>query len=105
MYLTESPNAIATNTCICDRCIQVELLTDSKIYEQKLVGYRFKVSLASKELELDGWENPVPKDTKIIDIVVTEPTRSAIEQLIVMTGWLAGYEIVSFWTPVDCPEF
>jgi hypothetical protein len=56
-------------------------------------------------LELDGWENPVPKDTKIIDIVVTEPTRSAIEQLIVMTGWLAGYEIVSFWTPVDCPEF
>jgi hypothetical protein len=105
MYVTESSHAIATSASNCDHSIQVELLTAAEVYEQKLVGYRFKVSLASKELELDGWENPVPKNTKIIDIVVTKPTRSAIEQLIVVTGWLAGYEIVSFWTPVNCPEF
>jgi len=96
---TTTHPAIATSACNCDRFIQVELLTDPKIYEQKLVGYRFKVTLVSKALELDGWENPVPKDTKIIDIVVTKPNRSAIEQLIAATGWLGHWQLVSFWQP------
>ncbi len=105
MYLTESPQAIATSAHNCDRSIEVELLTDPKIYEQNLVGYRFKVSLDTKALELDWRENPVPKNSKVIDIVVTQPTRSAIKQLIAACEWLQGYELVSFWQPEDSAPF
>jgi hypothetical protein len=96
---------IATNAHNCDRSIQVELLTAPEVYEQNLVGYRFKVSLNTKGLELDWWGNLVPKDTKVIDIVVTEPTRSAIKQLIATCEWLQGYELVSFWQPEDSAPF
>jgi hypothetical protein len=105
MNSTISALAIATSASNCDRSTRIQLLSDPKIYEQKLVGYRFKATLVSKALELDGWENPVPKDTKIIDIVVTKPTRSAIEQLIAACEWLQGYELVSFWQPEDPAPF
>ncbi|MDV2997544.1 MAG: hypothetical protein N4J56_007249 [Chroococcidiopsis sp. SAG 2025] len=104
-YINEFSHLIATSASKCDRSMQVELLTDPKIYEHKLVGYRYKVCLVSKELELDGWENPVPKDTKIIDIVVSEPTRSAIEQLVAATGRPDYWQLVSFWQPEDEAPF
>lgn len=73
-----------------------QLLTATEVYEQKLVGYRFFVQVVTEECELDLWEQPVPKDDKVIDVVVTEPTREAIAMLVAVTPWLKG------WVMVDC---
>lgn len=67
--------------------------------------HRFYVELSSKELELDSQEIPVPKDFKLIDLVVAEPTEQAIRAAIAATNWLKGYSIVSWWKPEDESPF
>lgn len=54
-------------------------LTDSEVYANQPTYHRFIVELASDEQELDVWEIPVPKDFKIIDVVVVQPTVEAIK--------------------------
>jgi len=66
--------------------------------------HRYMVQVNSTEFELDAQEVPVPQDTKIVDVCVTEPTREAITILLAAAGYLEGYQIVSYWTPEDgCP--
>ncbi len=105
MHFTTSLPAIATRNSYSDYSSQEELLTDTRVYEQKLLGYHFKVSLVSRALELDQGENPVPNHTQAIDVVVAESTRAAIEQLIAVVSWLDGYTIVADWIPSNCCEF
>lgn len=58
----------------------------------------------SRALELEQWRNPVPKNTKAIDVVVIEPTKAAIEQMIAALDRLSGYTIVAYWIPSNCSE-
>jgi len=66
--------------------------------------YRWKVQLASNQLELDRYGEPVPQDYKIIDVVVLSPGEAPIRQLIATTSWLNGFSIVGIWEPEDCCE-
>lgn len=68
-------------------------------------AHRYIVQLVSTELELDSQEVPVPKETKIIDVCVTEPTREAIAKLLETAGYLQGYQIEQYWIPQDCNCF
>jgi len=66
--------------------------------------YRYMCQLVSNELELDSRGIPVPKDCQTVDVLVTEPTETAIASLIAAAGWLDGYTMVSDWVPDDgCP--
>ncbi len=66
--------------------------------------YRYFVELASNELELDRNGIPVPKRYQIVDVVVLENTKAAIETAITVAGWLEGYSMVAHWLPDDsCP--
>ncbi len=81
-----------------------QLLTAPETLAQPTLAHRFMVELASDELELDRDGIPVPVDYKMVDLVVTEPTKTAIQTLIAATSWLKGYTMVSHWIPEDnCP--
>lgn len=92
---TDRP-AISTTTANCDRILP--LVTCRQVYEQKLVGHRYFVELVSKQVELQE-DRAVPIRTQVLDVVVVEPTRTAIEQLLAACGWLEGYEVVSYNEP------
>jgi hypothetical protein len=67
-------------------------------------SHRFFVELASDELELDAWGIEVPKDFKVIDLVVSEPTKQAIIEALLGVEELKGYTIVDYFRPLDeCP--
>lgn len=64
--------------------------------------YRFYCQLAHRETDWEG----VTLHTRMIDVVVTEPTREALADLIMGCEWLADYQLVSFHLPEDgCSEF
>lgn len=63
--------------------------------------YRYYVELASNERDWEG----VPESTRMIDVVVLEPTRAAIETLLQVAGYLDGYRIMTWWVPEDCDCF
>jgi len=68
--------------------------------------YRFFVKLASNEVEVDPWDEPVPANFKAIDVVVTQPTQEAIATLIASYDWLKEYSIVHYWQESEdeyCP--
>lgn len=81
------------------------LLTDSRIYEEKLQGYRYFVDLVSTDYELqDGY--PVPKRSETVDVLVVDPSEDAIRLLVASCRWLEGYEIVGCTREDDgCGEF
>ncbi len=81
------------------------LLTAPEALAQPALATRYMVELASNEVELDAYGVPVPSDYKRLDVVVTEPTFDAIEQLLQITGNLDGWGIVNHWTPEDCDCF
>lgn len=109
MYISELSTPIAITQSNCDRvtshCNQVlPLITDARIFEQRLNGYRYFVELISQFLEfLDSYS--VPRQAEIVDLVVIEPKESAIRSLIAACEWLENFTIVRFWQPVDCTEF
>ena len=82
-----------------------ELLTAPEALAQPTIAHRYMVELASLELELDFLGVPVPVDYQTVDVVVTEPTKTAIQTLIAAADWLKGYTMVSYWIPDDCAEF
>ena len=109
MHSIAAPRAIATTTPRCDRVRGASrreaslkenrvfpLLTDPQVYDPKLTGHRYFVQLVSKSWELQD-DRAVPSSDKVIDVVVVEPTESAIRQLIASAGWLVGWEMVDFW--------
>ncbi|MDV2997874.1 MAG: hypothetical protein N4J56_007579 [Chroococcidiopsis sp. SAG 2025] len=57
--------------------------------------YRYYVDLASEERDYQG----VPEYTRTIDVVVTQPSKEAIAQLIAACSWLKGYSVVSYNKP------
>lgn len=105
MHSITAETAIAINAPNCDQVIPcLPLITDARIYEQKIVGHRFFVELVSQSFELQD-SYPVPKQVEIVDLVVIEPTESALRSLISACGWLQGYKIAEFWQSSDCTEF
>ena len=68
-------------------------------------AHRYIVQLVSTELELDSHQVPVPKETKIIDVCVTEPTALAIATLLEAAGYLQAHQIERYWIPQDCDCF
>ena len=82
-----------------------QVLTATEVIEQKLDGYRFFVELATLELEIDDWGIPVSKDSRVIDLVVAQPSSEAIEQLIALVPFLEGYSVVDYWQAggSNCP--
>lgn len=57
--------------------------------------YRYYVGLASEQLNYQG----VPEFTRTIDLLVTQLTLEAIEQLLAACSWLKGYEVASYNEP------
>lgn len=82
-----------------------QLLTAPQVIAQPSIAVRYKVELASNEVELDRDGNAVPKYFKTIDLVVAEPTEEAIKTLIAAADWLTNYTMVSYWKPCDGTEF
>ena len=110
MHSIATGTAIATSNISCSHAISyynqiLPLLSDARVYEQKLKGYRYFVDLVSTDYELqDGY--PVPKKAETIDVLVTEPTEAAIKLLIASCRWLEDYEIVGSTREEDgCGEF
>lgn len=105
MHSSATDIAIATAVTYCDRVTLVTyynqvlpLLTDRRVYEQKLRGYRYFVDVISHDwVEQDGYL--VPKHSQTLDVVVTEPTEAAIKLLVASCGWLNGYTVVSYSQP------
>ncbi len=80
----------------------LELLTATETFTQATKAHRFMVEVASNEVDFEG----VPVDFKVIDVVVTKPSKQAIKSLISAADWLQGYSLVRFWIPEDgCTEF
>ncbi len=63
----------------------LQLLSTPKTFTSPASAYRYMVELASIELVLDAQGVPVPKDLKTIDVVVSEPSKEAIETKIAET--------------------
>jgi len=74
------------------------LVTCPQIYAQKLVGHKFFVELVSQQVHLQD-DRAVPVHTQVVDVVVVEPTRLAIEQLLAASSWLESWQIVSYSKP------
>jgi len=96
MYDIQSSQAIATTSSNCARILAV--LTAPEVFAQKLVGYRYYVELVSNKSELQD-SRAVPTHTQVVDVVVMQPTRDAIAQLISTCDWLKDYSIVSYNEP------
>lgn len=84
----------------------IALLTAPETLNQPEQAHRFMAQLASIETELDACGVTVPATTKMLDVVVSDPSFEAIEFLISSVDWLKGYSLKSFWQPEDgCTEF
>ena len=77
---------------------RMPVLTAPEVFNKKLVGHRYFVELVSRECELQD-DRAVPVRTQVVDVVVTQPTHSAIAQLIATCDWLKDYSIVSYNEP------
>jgi len=71
------------------------LVTAPEVREQNLLGHRYFVELVSRNCELQD-DRLVPVRTQILDVVVVEPTREAIERLLASCGWLRDWQIISY---------
>ncbi len=57
--------------------------------------YRYFVELASTKTDYEG----IPEFWRVIDLVVAEPTKEAVENAITECEWLKGFELVSYFEP------
>ena len=55
----------------------------------------------TQELELDAYDVPVPKDWKIIELLVLDDSRACIEQIIASTPDYQGYKVTDYWRVID----
>ena len=95
---TISCPAIAIRTACCDR---PPVLVDPELLRFLNVGVLCKVQLVTEELELDAYEMPVPKDWKIIELLVKDDNRQAIELLVASTPEYQGYKVTDKGRVID----
>lgn len=81
-----------TQTYGCDRILP--LVAAPEVFSQKLIGHRYFVELATKKYKLQD-DRAIPINTKIIDVVVVQPSIETIEQLLASCGWLRDWQIIS----------
>lgn len=77
--------------------MMAQLLTAPEALSTKHT-HRYFCELASTQLDYDG----IPETFCLVDVVVTEPTKSAIEDALSSRNWLQGYSLVSYWQPLYC---
>lgn len=77
--------------------------TSVALLNAQVVGnsYRYMVELASNELDFEG----VPESYTTVDVMVAEPNKAAILELLAEKGLLKNWGMVSYWIPEDCAEF
>ena len=98
MNYTVASAVIATSTCYCDRA---PVLVDPLLLKFESLGVLCKVQLMSKELELDAYDVPVPKDCKLIELMVLDDSKETIEQIIASTPDYQGYKVTDYWQVID----
>lgn len=77
-----------------------QLLAASEALSTKHI-HRYFCDLASTQLDYNG----VPEIFRVVGIVLAEPTKSAIEDVISVISscdWLQSYSLVSYWQPLYC---
>lgn len=81
---------------------QIVLLTAPEAVILKENTYRYYVELVS--FKLDYWG--IPLNTLVLDVVVLEPTETAIRTLLEAAGYLMkDWYLVNFWVPEDEAPF
>lgn len=98
MNYTISSAEIVTDTSNCDR---TPVLVDPKLLKLLNFGVLCKVQLVSEELKLDAYEMLVPKDWKIIKLMVLDECRETIEQIVASNPDCVGYTVVDHWQVID----
>ncbi len=98
MNCTISYPAIAIRHIYCDR---TAVLLDPVLIKSLSRGIRCKVQLMSEELELDHNEVPVPKDWRVIELIVSDDSRETIEQIVASTPEYQGYRVTDCWQVID----
>lgn len=88
----------ATTTHLCDR---TAILLDPALLKFLRQGVRCKVQLMSEKLELDAYQVPVPKDWKVIELIVLDESRAAIERIVASTPEYQGFKVVDCWQVID----
>ena len=101
MNYTIASAARATSRFNCDRA---PVLVDPKLLKFLNVGVLCKVQLVTQELELDAYDMPVPKDWKIIELVVLDDSKETIELLVASTPEYLGYRVTDYWQVIDDTE-
>ena len=98
MNCTITSSLIATSRFNCDRA---PVLVDPKLLKFLNVGVLCKVQLVTQELELDAYDMPVPKDWKLIELIVLDDSRETIELLIASTPDYQGYKVTDHWRVIN----
>lgn len=101
-HITELEPAIATNSSQGDR---TPYLLDPALLKFLHLGVHCQVQLATKELELDAYDVPVPKDWKVVDLVVLDHNRQTIEQIVTSTPEYVDYKVIDHWQVIDMEVF
>ena len=83
----------------------LQLLTAPQVLAAPAHSHRYMVELASIEVVLDARGVPVPASTKILDVLVVDPTAEAIATFLKAIGHLNGFKIVRHWQEEDCDCF
>lgn len=91
---TTDRSAIATTT---QECVRTPVLVDPELLKFLSLGVLCKVQLVSEELELDANDVPVPKDWKIIELLVLDDSKQTIAQIVASTPEYVGYKVVDHW--------
>lgn len=94
MYISELSRAIAISQSSCDR---TPVLVDPELLKFLNQGVLCKVAIASDELELDAFEVPVPKDWKILELLVLNDSKETIKQIVASMPEYQGYNLVDHW--------
>lgn len=101
MYGIQYSGAIATSSCYCS---SPPVLVDPELLRFLNVGVLCKVQLVTEELELDAYDMPVPKDWKVIELMVLDNSRETIEQIVASNPDYVGYKVVDHWQVIDDTE-
>jgi hypothetical protein len=83
------------------QCARKAVLVDPELLKFLQIGVLCKVQLVSEELELDTNEVLVPKDWKVIKLLVKDDSKKTIEQIVASTPEFQGYKVVDCWQVIN----
>lgn len=89
------------NATTTSRCARKACLVDPLLLKFLSLGVLCKVQLVSEELELDANEVLVPKDWKVIKLLVKDDSTATIEQIVASTPEYQGYRVIDHWHVID----